>query len=708
MTKQIFILTLILFISGICQNLTVHSPGKIYTVTFELNSSGTPVYSVKYKDKPVVQLSTLGIILKDLPDFAQGLTLVRIDTSSFDEIWEPVWGEQKQIRNQYDELAATLTKKDYLQNERTIIIRFRAADDGVGFRYEFPKQNHLSYFVVLNELTKFQLTGNHKAFWIPGDFDSQEYKYNTGLLSGVHAFAGMDEGAIGTKSIIADSAVQSPLLMKTSGGLYVSIFEAALLNYPAMHLLVNRSNFELTSYLPSNPLGSKSYMQTPCQTPWRTIIAADNAPDILNSKLVLNLNEPCKLKDVSWIKPQKYVGIWWELHVGKSSWNYADSSNIKLQDMDWHAVKPNGHHGATTERTKVYIDFAAQHGFAGVLVEGWNVGWEDWYGNMKEEVFDFVTPYPDFNVTELQDYAVKKGVKLIMHHETSASAANYERRLTDAFAFMKKHNYDAVKTGYVGRIIPRGESHDGQWMVDHYIRVIEKAAANKIMVDAHEPVRPTGLHRTYPNFLACEAARGNEFNGWSDGNPPEHETILPFTRLLGGPMDYTPGIFQIDLSYYKKDKKEKIHTTLVKQLALYVTMYSPLQMAADLPENYNRFLDAFQFIKNVAVDWDDTKILEAEPGDYLTIARKAKHTEKWFIGAITDENPRNANIDLSFLTPGKKYTAFIYQDGKDAHYETNPMSYTITKDKNVDSKTLLTIQLAAGGGAAIEIVPLGE
>jgi hypothetical protein len=471
-----------------------------------------------------------------------------------------------------------------------------------------------------------------------------------------------------------------------------------------MNLAVDRQTFGLSSHLVPDAVGNKSYMQAPDKTPWRTVVVSDKAADILTSKLILNLNEPSKIKDASWIKPQKYVGIWWEMHVGKSTWNYADASNIKLAETDWSSLKPNGKHGATTANTKRYIDFAAKHGFDSVLVEGWNVGWEDWFGNWKEGVFDFVTPYPDFNVAELQQYAASKRVKLIMHHETSASVTNYERRMGDAFRFMKRHGYDAVKTGYVGRIIPRGEHHDSQWMVNHYVRVAEETARHQIMLNAHEPVRPTGLHRTYPNWLACEAARGNEFNAWSIGNPPEHETILPFTRLMGGPMDYTPGIFQIKLDHYQPGKKEQVHTTLAKQLALYVTLYSPLQMAADLPENYERFMDAFQFIKDVPVDWDDTRILEAEPGDYLTVARKAKNRDEWYVGAITDERARTSHIPLSHLTPKRWYVATLYTDASDAHWETNPMKYEV-RSFLVNDQTTLRIDLAAGGGGAVSLKP---
>ncbi|HEY0430597.1 MAG TPA: glycoside hydrolase family 97 catalytic domain-containing protein, partial [Pyrinomonadaceae bacterium] len=487
-------------------------------------------------------------------------------------------------------------------------------------------------------------------------------------------------------------------------GLYINIHEAGLVNYPAMNLTVDGHTFGLSSHLVPDAVGNRAYMQTPANTPWRTIVVSDKASDILASKLILNLNEPSKIRDTSWIKPQKYLGIWWEMHVGKSTWNYADAGSVTLQGTDWAGLKPNGKHGATTANTKRYIDFASKHGFDSVLVEGWNIGWEDWFGKWKEEVFDFLTPYPDFDVAELQKYAAERRVKLIMHHETSASVTNYERRLDDALRFMKQHGYNTVKTGYVGKIIPRGEHHDGQWMINHYVRVAEATARQRIMLNAHEAVRPTGLHRTYPNWLACEAARGNEFNAWSVGNPPEHETILPFTRLMGGPMDYTPGIFQIKLDHYQPGKKEQVHTTLAKQLALYVTMYSPLQMAADLPENYERFLDAFQFIKDVPVDWDDTRILEAEPGDYLTIARKAKNKDEWYVGAITDENARAANIPLGYLTPKRWYVATIYSDAPDAHWESNPMKYQI-QNFLVNDQTSLAVKLASGGGAAISVKP---
>ncbi|MFN7117305.1 MAG: glycoside hydrolase family 97 catalytic domain-containing protein, partial [Saprospiraceae bacterium] len=558
---------------------TIQSPNGKLALTFALTAGGEPTYSLSFANKAVVQASKLGLELKDAPAFLNGFTIVRVDSTSKDETWQPVWGEVKNIRNQYKELAVTLQQS--AANNRQLVLRFRVFDDGLGFRYEFPRQDALSYFTIMDEKTEFQLTGNHKAFWIPGDYDTNEYAYSTTALSEVNALRGRNANEISTRTIIADNAVQTPLMLKSADGLYINIHEAALVNYPAMHLLVNKQNYRLTAQLAPSAVGDKALMQTPGTTPWRTIVVSDKATDILASKLILNLNEPNKIQDVSWIKPIKYVGIWWEMHVDKATWSYATGGNLKLADTDWKKLQPSGKHGATTENTKRYIDFAAKHGLGGVLIEGWNVGWEDWFGNWKEEVFDFVTPYPDFNVEELSRYAASKGVQLIMHHETSASATNYERRMDAAFQFMKKYGYNSVKTGYVGRIIPRGEFHDGQWMINHYNRVIAKAADYKIMVDAHEPVRPTGLHRTYPNLLACEAARGNEFNAWSEGNPPDHETILPFTRLMGGPMDYTPGIFEIKRSYYQPERKEQVHTTLTKQLALYVTMYSPLQMAAD-------------------------------------------------------------------------------------------------------------------------------
>jgi len=677
----------------------ISSPNNKLKLSFNIQGDGIPTYEVARNGVVVIHKSNLGLLLKDAVSLNDGFSVAKIDSSVVDESWNPVWGEVKTIRSNYKELKITLLQKE---SERQIVLTFRLFNEGLGFRYEFPAQKNLSYFVVSDELTQFTLGEDHSAFWIPGDFDSNEHIYSKTLLSQVDATKGASAGEISTKRIIGKNYVQSPLMMKSKSGLYINIFEAALVDYSAMHLEIDQQQFILKAHLTSDAVGNKAYMQTPCKTPWRTILVSDKATDILDSKMILNLNEPSKIENTDWIKPMKYVGIWWEMHVNKSTWNYADAGNIKLKGFDWSVLKANGKHGATTANTKRYIDFAAQNDFGGVLIEGWNVGWEDWFGQWKEEVFDFVTPYPDFDVAELSSYAKSKNVKLIMHHETSASATNYERRMDEAYAFMKKYGYPAVKTGYVGKIIPRGEWHDGQWMVQHYVRVAEKLAQNKLMLDAHEPARPTGLHRTYPNWLACEAARGNEFNAWSVGNPPEHETILPFTRLLGGPMDYTPGIFQIKMNYYDKNKKEQVHTTLVKQLALYLTMYSPLQMAADLPENYEKHMDALQFIKDVAVDWDESKYLDAEPGDYLTVARKAKGTGNWFVGSITDENERTVEIPLSFLEKNKTYTATIYSDAKYAHWEKNPMAYEITK-KKVTSKDKLNVYLAPGGGLAVSL-----
>jgi hypothetical protein len=574
----------------------------------------------------------------------------------------------------------------------------RVFNDGAGFRYLFPRQAELNHFIVQDELTEFALTGDHKTFWIPGDYDTNEFMYNTSRLTEVDASSSAMSQEIYAKTFFDKNAVQTPLMMKTNDGLYINIHEAALVNYPAMNLVIDKDRLILRSHLVPDAVGNKAYLQAPAVTPWRTIIVSDKATEILASKMILNLNEPTKLTNTSWIRPQKMIGVWWEMHVGKSSWDYSGQ-------QAGSALSAKSHHGANTANVKKYIDFAAKHNIPGVLVEGWNRGWEDWFGQWKEDVFDFVTPYPDFDLKGLQKYAASKKVKLIMHHETSASVTNYERWMDTAYRFMKKFGYDVVKTGYVGKIIPRGEHHDGQWMVRHYERVMKKTASYQIMLDAHEPVRPTGLHRTYPNFLACEAARGNEFNAWSVGNPPEHETILAFTRLMGGPMDYTPGIFKIKMNYYNPDKKEQVHTTLAKQLALYVTMFSPLQMAADLPENYEAHLDAFQFIKDVAVDWDDTKVLEAEPGDYVVTARKAKGKQSWFLGAITDEQARNFSLPLNFLLPGKKYTATIYRDADNGDWKNNPEAYQIDK-MQVDSKTVLQLKLAPGGGAAVSFIPV--
>jgi glucan 1,4-alpha-glucosidase len=682
------------------QTYTLTSPKKIMKVNVSLTSRGEPVYGINYKGREVVLASSLGLELAN-GSFKENFTVSKIDSTSVNENWRPVWGEVKEITNNYKEYIFHLAEKT--NKARLMNIVFRLFDDGIGFRYEFPTQTNLQHFVIKEELTGFQLTGDHKTFWIPGDYDTNEYTYTTSNLSEVDGMKVKDKAPeIGTRFVKDASSVQTPLTMKTKDGLYINIHEASLLNYPAMQLHVDKAAHRLSSSLVPDALGNKAYLQTPSKTPWRTIIVSDKAADLLSSKLILNLNEPSKIENTSWIKPTKYIGIWWEMHVGKGTWDFAGSQDMFSMD-NTAGLKPSGKHVATTERTKQYIDFAAQHGFDGILVEGWNTGWEDWFGNWKEDVFDFITPYPDFNVKELQQYASAKGVKLIMHHETSGSVTNYERWMDTAYDFMKANGYDAVKTGYVGKIIPRGEYHDGQWMVRHYQRVAEKTAAKQIMLDAHEPVRSTGLHRTYPNWLASEAARGNEFNAWSTGNPPEHETILPFSRLMGGPMDYTPGIFGIKLDRYGKAGFQ-VHTTLAKQLALYVTMYSPLQMAADLPEAYNEHLDAFLFIKDVGVDWDDTKIIEAEPGDFISIARKQKGKDNWFIGAITDENKRIAVLPLAFLDKGKKYVATVYKDAASAHWQKNPEVYVIEKGL-VDAKTVLSVQLAEGGGCAISIMP---
>jgi hypothetical protein len=675
------------------------SPSGEMALDFKLDG-GKPVYSVSYKGKPVIGESQLGIRVKGTEDLASGFTMIDSKATKASGSWKPVLGEQDLIADNYYQLAVSLVQE---KTGRQMEIIFRAYDEGIAFRYNFPKQKDLNYFVVSDEVTQFNLTGNHKTFWIPGDFDSQEYVYNETQFSGIDTEKINVNNGIALKSIAGKYAIQSPLQMKTADNLYINIFEAATVNYPVMHLTADVKNYRLSALLAPNAIGDKAYLQTPFSSPWRTVMVSDDAREIVASKMILNLNEPSKIDDTSWIKPMKYVGVWWEMHVGKSTWDYAGSQNA--QNNQSGELIASGKHGATTENTKRYIDFAAKHGFDGVLVEGWNTGWEDWFGNWKEEVFDFVTPYPDFDIKAVTDYAKSKGVKMIMHHETSGSVASYERRLDRAFDHMKKWGYPAVKSGYVGKIIPRGEFHDGQTMVNHFNFVARRAADYKLMVNSHESSRPTGYHRTYPNYIAAEAARGTEFNGWSSGNPPMHETILPFTRLLGGPMDYTPGIFEIKMSAYDPKKTEQVHTTLAKQLALYVTMYSPLQMAADLPENYEKHLDAFQFIKDVAADWQYSKYLEAEPGDYLTVVRRAKNSDKWFLGAITDENARKTSIALDFLPKGQKFKAIIYEDGKDADWQKNPKSYNI-RTIEVTSKSKINLTLAPGGGTAISFEPV--
>jgi hypothetical protein len=677
----------------------ISSPDKNLKLKFSLTGNGIPTYELNYKNKPVIKTSKLGIETKDVPSFLDGFTVTKVENATFDETWTPVWGEQKSIRNNYNELLVTLSQKSV--NNRYIKIRFRLFNDGLGFRYEFPEQKDLGYFIIKEEKTQFALSGDHKAFWLPGDFDTQEYSTVTSKLSEVR---GKMKDAVtqnASQHTFSETGVQTPLMMKSNDGLYINIHEAALVDYSTMSLDLDDKNFVLSSFLTPDAIGDKGYMQASTQSPWRTIVVSDKATDILASKLILNLNEPTKYKDVSWIKPVKYVGVWWEMITGKSTWAYNDLTSVKLGELDYSKTKPNGKHAANTAHVKEYIDFASKHGFDAVLVEGWNEGWEDWFGKSKDYVFDFVTPYPDFDVKELHRYAASKNVKMMMHHETSGSIRNYERHMDKAYQFMVDNGYNSVKSGYVGDIIPRGEYHYGQWANNHYLYAVTKAADYKIMVNAHEAVRPTGLSRTYPNLIGNEAARGTEYESFG-GNNADHLTILPFTRLMGGPMDYTPGIFQTRINAYNPENNSFVHTTLVKQLALYVTMYSPLQMAADLPETYNKHLDAFQFIKDVAIDWDETYILEAEPGDYITIARKAKGKNEWFVGGITDENKRVGNVNFDFLPKGKTYEATIYADGKDADYINNPQSYEIKKMK-ITSKTKLKQPMATSGGFAISI-----
>ena len=684
--------------STMTKNLT--SPNGELQLNFAVTPQGEPVYELFYKGKPVVKTSKLGLELKDDPGLMNGFTLTDAQTSTFDETWTPVWGEESKIRNHYNELLVTLNQK---AQDRNLLIRFRLFDDGLGFRYEFPLCKNLNYFVIKEEHTQFAMTGDHKAFWIPGDYDTQEYDYTESRLSEIR---GLMKGAItpnSSQTPFSETGVQTSLQLKTDEGLYINLHEAALVDYSCMHLNLDDKNFVFESWLTPDAQGNKGYLQAPCVSPWRTVIVSDDARDILASRITLNLNEPCAYEDVSWIKPVKYVGVWWELIAGRNTWAYTDDLlSVQLGKTDYKQTKPNGRHGANNENVKRYIDFAAANGLDQVLVEGWNEGWEDWFGKSKDYVFDFVTPYPDFDVKMLNEYAHSKGVRLMMHHETSASVRNYERHMDKAYQFMADHGYNAVKSGYVGNIIPRGEHHYGQWMNNHYLYAVKKAAEYKIMVNGHEAVRPTGLCRTYPNLIGNEAARGTEYEAFG-GSKPFHTTLLPFTRLIGGPMDYTPGIFDTKLEFMGDLPHGQVQTTLCKQLALYVTLYSPLQMAADLVENYEKHMDAFQFIKDVAVDWDESRYLEAEPGDYLTIARRAKGSNNWFVGGITDENARTATFQLDFLDPNKKYIASLYADGKDADYQKNPTSYQI-KTGIVTSKTKMNIKLARSGGFALSLI----
>jgi len=683
----------------------LQSPNGEFKMEFSLQNDGTPVYSLTYKGKDVVKPSKLGFELKnDKKSLLNDFTRINTKTSSFNETWKPVWGEVKAIRNNYNEMAVTLNQKE---TNRQLIIRFRLFDDGLGFRYEFPSQKNLTYFVIKEERTQFAMAGNHTAFWIPGDYDTQEYDYIQSRLSAIKGLMTKSITDNLSQTSFSPTGVQTSLMMKTDNGLYINLHEAALIDYSCMHLNLDDKNMVFESWLTPDVKGDKGHMQAPSTTPWRTVIVSDDAREILASKMTYNLNEPCKIEDTSWIKPVKYVGVWWEMITGKSSWSYTDEyPAVHLGVTDYSKAKPNGKHGATTANVKKHIDFAAEHGFNAVLVEGWNVGWEDWFGNSKDYVFDFVTPYPDFNVGEIRDYAKSKGIKMIMHHETSGSVRNYERHMDKAYQFMKDNGYDAVKSGYVGPILPRGENHYSQWIVNHYQYAIEKAADYKVMVNAHEAIRPTGIARTYPNLIGNESARGTEYQAFG-GSKPNHVTVLPFTRLIGGPMDYTPGIFEMNISKLNPGNTSHVNSTLANQLALYLTMYSPLQMAADLPENYNRFADAFQFIKDVAVDWDDSKYLEAEPGEYITVARKAKGTGKWFVGSVGGVNSRTSKMSFDFLDAGKTYIATIYADAKDAHYKTNPQAYTIRKVL-VNKKSELSQFCAPGGGYAISLVEADE
>lgn len=720
MKKKISMIALlcISFMASAQQKLT--SPDGNLVMTFQLNGEGAPVYDLTYKEKAVIKPSKLGLELKREDtartdfDWVDRRDLTKLDsktnlysgfeikdtkTAAFDETWQPVWGEEKDIRNHYNELAVTLQQP---MNDRTLILRFRLFNDGLGFRYEFPQQKNLNYFIIKEEHSQFAMAGDHTAFWLPGDYDTQEYDYTTSRLSEIR---GLMKEAItpnSSQTPFSPTGVQTALMMKTDNGLYINLHEAALIEYSCMHLNLDDKNMVFESWLTPDAKGDKGYLQSPCTSPWRTIIVSDDARQVLASRITLNLNEPCKIADTSWIKPVKYIGIWWDMITGKGSWAYTDElTSVKLGETDYTKTKPNGKHSANTANVKRYIDFAAANGFDALLVEGWNEGWEDWFGNSKDYVFDFVTPYPDFDVKEVHRYAASKGIKMMMHHETSASVRNYERHIDKAYQFMVDNGYTSVKSGYVGNIIPRGEHHYGQWMNNHYLYAVKKAADYKIMVNAHEAVRPTGVCRTYPNLIGNESARGTEYESFG-GNKVNHTTILPFTRLLGGPMDYTPGIFETHCNRMNPANNSQVRSTIARQLALYVTMYSPLQMAADIPENYERFMDAFQFIKDVALDWDESNYLEAEPGAYITIARKAKGTSDWYVGCTAGEGGHTSKLVFDFLDPGKQYVATVYADAKDADWKENPQAYTITKGL-LTAKSKLNLHAANGGGYAISI-----
>ena len=730
MKKTFLFLTIALFsisamaVDNANKPLNLNSPDGRFKLEFNVNQQGRPYYNLQFNGKTVVNDSFLGFELKkevegkqETFDNTKHLTLEPIDNkpnlflgfeigvshiSSFDEMWQPVRGEEKEIRNHYNELSVELYQK---MNDRKVWIVFRLFNDGLAFRYVFPDQKNLTYFIIKEERTEFAMTGDHTAWWVPGDYDTQEYAYTKSNCSEIRNLLPSAIRSNASQTPAGPTCVQTALMIKTDDGIYMNIHEAACVDYATMHLNYDENSHKFVSLLTPDAMGDKGYIQTPFNSPWRTIIVGNSGADILASRMTLNLNEPCKIQDTSWIKPVKYIGVWWDMITGRSHWSYTnDFTSVKLGETDYTKAKPSGRHSANTENVKRYIDFAAKHGFDAVLVEGWNQGWEDWFGHEKDFVFDFVTPYPDFDVKAIHEYAASKGVKMIMHHETSSSVRNYERHLDQAYQFMVDNGYNAVKSGYVGNIVPHGEHHYSQWINNHYLYCITKAADYHIMVNAHEAVRPTGICRTYPNMIGNESACGTEYEAFG-GNTVDHTTILPFTRLIGGPMDYTPGIFETDISKMSPDNDSRARTTLVRQLALYVTMYSPLQMAADIPENYERFMDAFQFIKDVPVDWQKSVYLEAEPGDYITIARKDKNSENWFVGSTVDENGHTTNLSFDFLDDNAKYEATVYEDAKDAHWETNPQAYNIYK-KTITNKTKMTIKSAPGGGFAISIKKL--
>ena len=704
--KRLYFFTLLIsfiFMYSNMQGETLESPDSALRLTFGLGEKGEPVYSLAFRGKPVVNDSRMGFELKD-GQLKDGFSISGVSTRTIDETWRPVWGEEALIRNHCNEMTVSLIHKP---SDIRLDIVFRLFNDGLGFRYEFPVQKNLVYFVIKDELTEFAMAGDHTAWWIPGDYDTQEYDYTRSRLSEIR---GLIDGAMSgniSQTFFSPAGVQTSLQMKTDDGLYMNIHEAALVDYPAMHLLLDDGTMVFKAHLTPDPNGMKAYMQTPCTTPWRTVIVSDDARDILASRITLNLNEPCKIEDTSWIRPCKYIGVWWEMITGKSTWSYTDDfQSVHIDTDDLEKARPHRKHGATTGNVKKYIDFAAENGFDAVLVEGWNIGWEDWFGNMKERVFDFVTPYPDFDVREIQRYAAEKGVGMIMHHETSSSIRNYERQLDTAYRFMKEHGYNAVKSGYVGNIIPEGNNHYNQWMVNHYLYAVKKAAEYGIMVNAHEAVRPTGLCRTYPNLIGNESARGTEYQAFG-GSRPFHVTVLPFTRLIGGPMDYTPGIFEMDISKINPGNTSHANCTIANQLGIYVVMSSPLQMAADLPENYMRFPDAFQFIKDVALDWEKSVYIEAEPGEYVTVARKAKGTGQWFLGNVSGEKEHVSEFVLDFLEKGRDYIATVYADAADAGYLKNPQAYTV-KEYRCNSRSVFRQRAVAGGGFAVSFREAGS